>query len=65
LNVLIKHKVEDYETWKKAFDNFASFRESSGEKSYRIFHEAGAENDLVLLFEWDTPANAKTFLASA
>ena len=63
--VLIKHKVENFATWKSAFDNFADFRKSSGEKSYRVLHPADDPNDLTLLFEWDSQENAETFLASS
>ena len=64
LQVLIKHKVNDYETWKMAFDNFADFRRSSGEKSYHILRRIDDPNDLTLLFEWDSQKNAAAFLAS-
>jgi len=63
--VLIKHKVKEYDAWKDAFDKFADFRRSSGEKSYRILHPADDPKDLTLLFEWDTQKNAETFLASS
>ena len=62
--VLIKHRVNDYDQWKEAFDNFADFRKSSGEKSYHIWHSADEPNDLTLLFEWDAKDRAEQFLAS-
>lgn len=62
--LLIKHKVTDYAAWKTVFDNFADFRKSSGEKSYRILHAADEPNNLTLLFEWDSQENAETFLSS-
>lgn len=63
--VLITHRVKEYAAWKSIFDNFADFRKSSGEKSYRILHPVDDPNDLTLLFEWDTQENAESFLASA
>ena len=63
-HVMIKHKVQDYAAWKAEFDNFADTRRSSGEKSYRILHPSDDPNDLTLLFEWDSPENAETFLSS-
>lgn len=62
--VLVKHRVNSYEDWKTAFDNFASARKSSGEKSFRILHTEDDPNDLTLLFEWDTKENAEKFMAS-
>ncbi len=62
--VLVKHRVNSYEDWKNAFDNFANVRKSSGEKSFRILHTKDDPNDLTLLFEWDTKENAEKFMAS-
>jgi hypothetical protein len=63
-HVLVKHKVNDYATWKAEFDKFADFRKSSGEKSFRILHPSDNPNDLTLLFEWDNVKNAETFMTS-
>ena len=62
--LLIKHKVNDFAEWKSAFDGFAGFRKSAGEKSYKIMHPAENPNDLTILFGWDTQENAQSFLAS-
>jgi quinol monooxygenase YgiN len=64
MHIMIRHKVQDYATWKTAFDNFASFRRTSGEQSYRILHPSDDSNDLTLIFEWDSQGHAETFLAS-
>jgi hypothetical protein len=63
-HVLVKHKVNDYTNWKTEFDNFVEFRRSSGEKNYRILRPSEDPNDLTLLFEWDTQANAEKFMTS-
>ena len=62
--VFIRHKIEDYPNWKYAFDGFMERRHAGGERSFRIAHAAGDKNDLCLVFEWDTAANAKRFLDS-
>ena len=31
--VLIRHKVEDYKSWKTTFENFAQTRKAGGEQS--------------------------------
>jgi quinol monooxygenase YgiN len=63
--VMIQHKVRDYADWKAEFDNFAEFRKSHGEQSYRVLHPSEDPNDLVLFFEWDSTEKAETFLASS
>jgi hypothetical protein len=63
--VIVRHRIEDYARWKREFDAFVETRRAGGEKSHRIAHVAGDKNDLCLVFEWDTTANAKRFLDSA
>jgi quinol monooxygenase YgiN len=63
--MFIRHKVNDYEVWKAAFDKFAAFRKSSGEKSYHIFHHQDDPNNLYLLFKWDNLENASKFIDSS
>jgi hypothetical protein len=62
--VFIRHKVRNYARWKKAFDAFAPTRRAGGETSYIIGHVPGKPNNLCLLFQWDTAANAAKFLKS-
>ncbi|HZD43496.1 MAG TPA: hypothetical protein VE134_05495 [Methanomicrobiales archaeon] len=63
--VLIKHTVEDYETWKAYYDDHASTREEFGERGYRLYHVADDPNEIVILFEWDSPENAQEFLETS
>ena len=63
-NLLIKHKVADYAAWKAAFDQFIETRRAAGEKAWRIWHTDDDPNNLVLLFEWDSLENARSFMAN-
>jgi hypothetical protein len=63
--LLIKHKVKDYPSWKKVFDGFIETRRASGEKSYKIMHPENDGNDLLAIFEWDNLENAKKFVGSS
>jgi heme-degrading monooxygenase HmoA len=62
--IRIKHKVQDYDSWKNVFDNFVDTRKKGGEKSYQIWRTKNDPNDLDLMFEWDTEENARTFFKS-
>jgi len=64
-SLFVRHKVSDFETWKKAFDEFVETRKSSGEKSYQIFRPAEDPNNLFLVFEWDNVENAHKFMESS
>ncbi|HBE92698.1 MAG TPA: cyclase [Gammaproteobacteria bacterium] len=63
--VLIKHSVEDFDKWKAEFDAFHDNRKASGEATYQIYRPIDNPNTLVILFEWDSMDNAKSFLESS
>ena len=64
-HIMIRHKVGNFEVWKEAFENFAATRKASGEKSFTVMRHEENANNLYLLFEWDTAANARAFLDSS
>jgi len=64
INVLIHHEVADYTAWKAIFDSNLDWRHKHGERSCRIFRDAGNVNDLTLFFEWDSLDSARAFIAS-
>lgn len=64
INVLVRHEVADYPAWKSVFESAFDWRHKNGERSCRIFHNAGNLNDLTLLFEWESLEAARTFMAS-
>jgi heme-degrading monooxygenase HmoA len=62
--ILVRHKVNDFDKWKQAFDNFVDQRKLAGEKAYRIWRPENDADNLHLFFEWDTPENAQRFFES-
>jgi quinol monooxygenase YgiN len=62
--LFVKHKVKDYNAWKKVFDGFVETRKASGEKNYQIFHPDNDPNNLLAIFDWDNLENAKKFAGS-
>ena len=64
-HVLIRHKVNDFAAWKKAFQNFKDVRKEFGEKSYQILQHEEDANNIYLMFEWDSMDNARRFFESS
>jgi hypothetical protein len=60
----IRHKVDDFAEWKRAFDAAAPIRHTAGEIACRIYTVHGSENDVVVSVDWDTLEHAREFLAS-
>jgi len=61
---LLHHRVRDYEHFKAVFDAHASIRKLAGCKGGRLFRSTQDPNDVVILFEWEDNAKARTFAAS-
>lgn len=62
--MFVRHSVQDYDTWKSAFESFSDLRRRNGEKSYQILREGNGSGNLIALFEWDNLDNARRYAAS-
>jgi quinol monooxygenase YgiN len=62
--VLIIHEVENYESWKKVFDNAATMRREAGERKYQVLKYEGNPNKVVHFSSWTSIADAKHFFES-
>jgi quinol monooxygenase YgiN len=63
-HVLIIHEVEDYDAWKKIFDDAAAIRKNAGEQSYQVLKLDSNPNKIVHFSKWTSIANAKAFFES-
>ena len=57
--VLIISKVQDYEKWKNVFDEHSATRKAGGCKEGRLFRNIDDQNEITIIFKWDTIENAK------
>lgn len=64
-HLLIRHRIEDFDAWKQAFDDFIETRRASGEKTWQIFRAQGDPNNIFVLNGWDTADNARAFTQKA
>lgn len=63
-HVLIIHAVQDYESWKRVFDNAAAIRKEAGEQSYQVLRYENDPNKVVHFSKWESIAQAKAFFES-
>ena len=63
-HMLIRHKLKDFDKWKRIFDENASVRKVGGSKGHRLFRNADDHNEIVAIFKWDTIENARKFAES-
>jgi quinol monooxygenase YgiN len=59
--ILIIHEVENYESWKKVFDQVASIQKAAGERSYQVLSHESDPNQVVHFSSWTSIAAAKQF----
>ncbi|AZH24702.1 antibiotic biosynthesis monooxygenase [Haloplanus aerogenes] len=61
--IFLKHTVEDYDSWKAGFDDHANTREEYGShEDYRLFHETGSPNEIVMVGEWESAEAFQRFM---
>jgi heme-degrading monooxygenase HmoA len=62
--VLIIHEVEDYEAWKKIFDEAADIRKEAGERTYQVLKYESDANKVVHFSSWTSLEDARRFFES-
>lgn len=62
--VLIIHEVEDYESWKKIFDEASDIRKEAGERTYQVLKYESDPNKVVHFSSWTSIDDAKRFFES-
>jgi heme-degrading monooxygenase HmoA len=59
--VLAIQKIEDYDKWKKEFDEHCDLRKTKGSKGATIYHNSNDPRHLVVITEWENVEAAKNF----
>ena len=59
----VELEVRDYDVWRNAFAQDAGGRQRNGARRYRIFRPVDDERKVMIDIDFDTAADACTFLA--
>jgi hypothetical protein len=62
-NLSIRHKVKDYATWRKGYDEHEKSRLSAGVTNGSVFRNAEDPNDIVVFQDVADVAKARTWLS--
>lgn len=62
--ILIRHKVNDYTTWKSGFDDHGGARRAAGSQGGYVLRNADDPNEVLILLEVDDLNRARAFAAS-
>lgn len=63
-NVLIRHKVRDYDAWEAIFKRDSDFLEKAGCSAFRLYRTEENPEDLVIFFSWDEANKAIAYFQS-
>ncbi len=63
-HILVRHKVKDFDVWKKLFDADAGNRQASGSKGAVVLRALDDPNMVYILFEMEDMDRAKAFFQS-
>jgi heme-degrading monooxygenase HmoA len=59
--VLTIQKIEDYDKWKKEFDEHGKVRKTKGSKGAIIYRNSNDPKHLIVITEWENIDAAKNF----
>ncbi len=62
--LFVKHEVDDFGTWKQAYDDFDAERESMGVIGHGIYQAEGNPNNVTIYHHFESMEAAKIFMGS-
>jgi quinol monooxygenase YgiN len=62
--MFVRHKVNNYENWKRVYDDFASVRQAKGVTSAGVYRDASDPNSITVTHQFKD-MNAATAFASS
>ena len=63
--LFVRHQVEDFETWKQAYDAFRPTQERLGVTAQSVYRTVGDGNDVTVFHDFATVEAAQAFLGNA
>ena len=63
-SLFVRHKVDDYNTWKSVYDEFASYRKENGVTAASVHRDADDPNIIIVMHQFKDMNAAKEFTNS-
>jgi heme-degrading monooxygenase HmoA len=63
-HVVVWHQVEDFDHWRRKFDEHGEARGAAGSKGGTVYRSSDNSQEVVVVLEWDKEDNARAFFAS-
>ena len=65
IRLFVRHRVSDFPTWKKAYDDFDPERRDRGVKTDAVFQTVNDPEDVTVWHDFETMEAATKFIESA
>jgi len=63
--VIVSHDVEDYDEWRKVYDDFDLFRKECGIVGHAVNQELGKPNSVIVYHQADSSSSLRSFVESS
>ena len=60
---LVRHRVDNFDGWKKAYDEFASTQAEHGVRDHQVLRSIENPNDVIVTHAFDSGEAARAFFA--
>ena len=64
VTLIVHHKVQNYSTWRKIFDDHDKTRKEFGSTGFQVYQSVSDPNDITAITDWTSVEAAKAFAAS-
>jgi len=61
---LVRHRVADFDTWRKVYDGFAPIQAEHGVHAHQVLRSTENPNDVIVTHTFDSPEAAREFFAT-
>jgi hypothetical protein len=63
--MFVRHDVNDYETWRKEYDDFDQKRRQMGVRAHGVFRDVDSGTSVTAFHDFDSIEAARSFAASS
>ena len=60
---LVRHRVADFDAWKKVYDDFAPIQAEHGVRGHQVLRSIENPNDVIVTHTFDSRETARAFFA--
>jgi quinol monooxygenase YgiN len=61
--VLVRHRVDDFDAWRKMYDGFAPIQAEHGVRAHQVLRSIENPNDVIVTHAFDSGEAAREFFA--